>query len=256
MSGPLTVVPAIDLRGGHVVRLLEGRPEHETRYANDPASAARAFEAQGAARLHVVDLDGAIDNRPQPQVIETIVKAVRIPIEVGGGIRTVDDAARLVASGVERVIFGTVALKQPEVVQEGVKRFGARVAVALDARGGKVAVRGWQEVSEVDALELARRFATWGVARIQYTDVSRDGTLSGPNLEGTSAVARVSGLRVTAAGGVSTLDDLRRLASLVKDGVDEAIVGKALYEHRFTLEEALAVVSGAAAGNGSVDDAR
>jgi phosphoribosylformimino-5-aminoimidazole carboxamide ribotide isomerase len=256
MNARLTVVPAIDLRGGNVVRLLEGHPEHETRYATDPASVARDFEARGAVRLHVVDLDGAIDNHPQPQVIEAIVRAVRIPIEVGGGIRTVDQAERLVASGVERVIFGTVSLKQPEVVQESVRRLGARVAVALDARDGKVAVRGWQEVSAVDALELARQFAAWGVARIQYTDVSRDGTLSGPNLEGTAEVARVSGLRVTAAGGVSSLADLHRLTRLVKDGVDEAIVGKALYERRFTLEEALAVVADPTAADRSTDNAR
>ncbi len=256
MRARLTVVPAIDLRGGHVVRLLEGRPEHETRYATDAAAVARDFEGRGAARLHVVDLDGAIDSRPQPRVIETIIRAVRIPIEVGGGIRSVDDAARLVGLGVERVIFGTVALKQPAVVQEAVQRLGARVAVALDAREGKVAVRGWQEVSEVDALDLARRFATWGITRIQYTDVARDGTLSGPNLDGTAAVARESGLRVTAAGGVSTLDDLRRLMALVDVGVDEAITGKALYERRFTLEEALAVVADAAQAERSASRAR
>jgi phosphoribosylformimino-5-aminoimidazole carboxamide ribotide isomerase len=246
MSARLTIAPAIDLRAGRVVRLREGRPEAETRYAEDPAAQARAFDADGAERLHVVDLDGAIDGKPQTEAVAAITRAVRCPVEIGGGIRSVDDAARYLDLGVERVIFGTAALNAPEVVEAAVQRFGAAVAVALDARDGQVAVRGWQEVSTTRAIDLARRIASWGVARIQYTDVSRDGTLVGPNVEATAEIARVSGLRVTAAGGVSALDDLRRLAALAGLGVDEAIVGKALYERRFTLAEALAVVAQAA----------
>jgi phosphoribosylformimino-5-aminoimidazole carboxamide ribotide isomerase len=180
--------------------------------------------------------------------VASVRRAVRIPVEVGGGIRSVEDAAGYLTLGVERVIFGTAALRSPEIVQEAVRRFGFQVAVALDAKQGKVAVRGWQDVSATDALDLARRIASWGVARIQYTDVSRDGTLVGPNVDATADVARASGLRVTAAGGVSTLEDLRRLAALVAQGVDEAIVGKALYERRFTLAEALAAVAGEARG--------
>jgi phosphoribosylformimino-5-aminoimidazole carboxamide ribotide isomerase len=241
------VVPAIDLRGGRVVRLKEGRPEDETRYSSDPAAVAREFEAQGAERIHVVDLDGAIDGRPQPDVVAAVIDAVQIPIEVGGGIRSVEDASRYLARGADRVIFGTAALENPTAVAEAVSRFGAAVAVALDARGGKVAVRGWQKVSSEDAVEVARRIAGWGVARIQYTDVSRDGMLVGPNVEATAEVARAAGVRVTAAGGVSTLSDLTRLAGRLVDGIDEAIVGKALYERRFTLAEALAAVAGEAA---------
>ena len=238
------VVPAIDLRGGRVVRLREGRPEDETRYSSDPAAVAREFEALGAKRLHVVDLDGAIDGRPQPDVVAAIIDAVRIPIEVGGGIRSVEGASRYLARGADRVIFGTAALENPAAVEEAVARFGAAVAVALDARGGKVAVRGWQKVSGEDAVEVARRIASWGVVRIQYTDVSRDGMLVGPNVEATAEVARAASVRVTAAGGVSTLADLTHLAGCLADGIDEAIVGKALYERRFTLPEALAAVSG------------
>jgi phosphoribosylformimino-5-aminoimidazole carboxamide ribotide isomerase len=240
------VVPAIDLRSGRVVRLKEGRPEDETRYSSDPVAVARDFEAQGAQRIHVVDLDGAIDGRPQPDAVAAIIDAVRIPIEVGGGIRSVEGAGRYLARGADRVIFGTAALEDPAAVQGAVSRFGAAIAVALDARGGKVAVRGWQEVSGEDAVEVARRIAGWGVARIQYTDVSRDGMLVGPNVEATAEVARAAGVRVTAAGGVSTLDDLARLAARACDGIDEAIVGKALYERRFTMAEALATVAGEA----------
>jgi phosphoribosylformimino-5-aminoimidazole carboxamide ribotide isomerase len=239
----LVLSPAIDLRGGQVVRLTEGRADRETRYASDPAAVARDFEAQGAERLHVVDLDGALDGRPQTDVVAAVLKAVRLPVEIGGGIRTVDGAARYLGLGAERVIFGTAALRDPALVREAVRRFGAAaVAVGLDAKDGKVAVRGWQDVSDVLAVDLARQIATWGVTRLQYTDVSRDGTLVGPNLLATAEVARTSGLKVTAAGGVSRLDDLRALAALVDSGVDEAIIGKALYERRFTLGEALAAV--------------
>ena len=240
------VVPAIDLRGGRVVRLKEGRPEDETRYSNDPVAVARDFAAQGAQRLHVVDLDAAIDGKPQPDVVAAIIDAVRIPIEVGGGIRSAEGASRYLARGADRVIFGTAALENPAAVQEAVRRFGAAIAVALDARAGKVAVRGWKEVSGEDAVDVAQRIAGWGVARIQYTDVSRDGMLVGPNVEATAEVARAAGVRVTAAGGVSVLDDLARLAARLGDGIDEAIVGKALYERRFTLGEALAAVAGVA----------
>jgi phosphoribosylformimino-5-aminoimidazole carboxamide ribotide isomerase len=238
------VVPAIDLRAGRVVRLKEGRPEDETRYSSDPVAVAREFESQGAQRLHVVDLDGAIDGRPQPDVVAAIIDAVRIPIEVGGGIRSVEGASRYIARGADRVIFGTAALEDPATVKDAVSRFGAAVAVALDARDGKVATRGWQNVSSEDAVEVARRIASWGVARIQYTDVSRDGMLVGPNVEATAEVARAAGVRVTAAGGVSALADLTRLARHLTDGIDEAIVGKALYERRFTLPDAIAAVAG------------
>jgi phosphoribosylformimino-5-aminoimidazole carboxamide ribotide isomerase len=234
------VMPAIDLRGGRVVRLTQGALGDATVYAGDPAELARRFEQQGAARLHVVDLDAAIEGRPQHAALAAVVRAVRVPVEVGGGVRRLDDARRWRAAGAERVIFGTAAVNAPDVVRAASREWPGGVAVALDARDGRVAVAGWLEVTPLGALELAARVRAWGVPRVQYTDVSRDGTLSGPNLAAIEDLARGSGLRVTAAGGVSSLDDLRRLAALEACGVDEVIVGKALYEGRFTLGEARA----------------
>jgi phosphoribosylformimino-5-aminoimidazole carboxamide ribotide isomerase len=236
----MIVVPAVDLRGGQVVRLRQGQLQQETVYGADPAEAARRWEGEGAERLHVVDLDAAISGKPQFDAVESIIGAVSIPVEVGGGLRILEYAMRYRARGADRVIFGTAAVADPSVVQEAVRLWPESVAVALDARNGQVAVAGWKEVANVDALSLAARVRDWGVPRIQYTDVVRDGTLVGPNVAGIEQVAKTSGVRVTAAGGISTLDDLRRVGALAASGVDEVIVGKALYEGRFTLEEAKA----------------
>jgi phosphoribosylformimino-5-aminoimidazole carboxamide ribotide isomerase len=239
----MIIVPAIDLRGGKVVRLKQGRVQDETVYGSDPAEAARSWEAQGAERLHLVDLDAAIDNKPQPDVIEKIVKAVKIHLEIGGGLRTLEMAMRYREMGIDRVIFGTAALARPGVVQEAVRLWPASVAVALDVKDGKVAVAGWKETSTVDALDLAHQVKAWGVPRVQYTDVLRDGTLVGPNIAGTERLARETGLKVTASGGVSVKEDLTKLKPLEPLGVDEVIVGKALYDKRFTLAEAIAAVA-------------
>jgi len=242
------VVPAIDIRHGRVVRLHQGRPEEETAYGDDPAAAARRWEAEGAERLHLVDLDAAIDGRPQAEAVATVVGAVGIPVEVGGGLRTLDTARRYRDAGVERLIFGTAAVTAPEVVEEAAALWPEAVAVAIDARAGRVTVSGWTEDTELDALELAARAKGWGISRVQYTDVTRDGTLAGPNIEAIEEMARRSGLRVTAAGGISTLDDLARLSVLAEVGVDEVISGKALYDGRFTLAEARAALAAAAEG--------
>ena len=246
----MIVVPAIDLRAGRVVRLRQGRAEEETVYAGAPAEVARRFEAEGARRIHLVDLDAAMGGLAQGSAIETVVKAVAIPVELGGGVRTLEDAERLIALGVERVIFGTAAIARPEVVQAVLARVPAEaVAVAIDARDGRVAVSGWTEATDVSALELAATVEGWGVVRVQFTDVRRDGTLSGPNLEALEALGRSTSLRITAAGGVSDAADLARLAPLEAHGVDEVIVGKALYEGRLTLaaaREALASTGGRA----------
>jgi len=233
----MIVVPAIDVRGGKVVRLKQGRLQDEQVYGKDPVEAARRFEGEGAQRLHVVDLDAAIEGKPQPDVVEAIMGAVKIPVEVGGGLRTLENAMRYMQRGAQRVIFGTAVISDPGVVQEALLEFPEAVAVALDARNGRVTVGGWKEVTTVHAVTLAERVKSWGVRRIQYTDVVRDGTLLGPNVEATAELARVSGLQITAAGGISTLEDvksLRRASPLV----DEVVVGKALYEKRFTLQEA------------------
>jgi phosphoribosylformimino-5-aminoimidazole carboxamide ribotide isomerase len=232
------VVPAIDIRGGRVVRLRQGQLQEETVYGSDPAEAARRWEGQGAKRIHLVDLDAAIENRPQPEVIGAVIAAVKIPVEVGGGLRVLENAMRYREQGADRVIFGTAAVARPGVVQEAMRLWPEAVAVAIDARNGKVAVAGWNEITTVDALDLGTQVKGWGVLRIQYTDVVRDGTLVGPNFAGIEQMARATGLRITAAGGVSTLDDVIRLKTLVPLGVDEVVVGKALYESRFTLDEA------------------
>jgi phosphoribosylformimino-5-aminoimidazole carboxamide ribotide isomerase len=232
------VVPAIDVRGGKVVRLKRGRLQDEVVYGSDPADAARRWEAEGARRIHLVDLDAAIEGRLQADVVAAVIVAVKIPVEVGGGLRVLENAMRYREQGADRVIFGTAAVARPGVVQEAVRLWPEAVAVAVDAREGKVAVAGWNEVTTVDALDLAAQVKAWGVPRIQYTDVVRDGTLVGPNLAGIEQLARWAGLRITAAGGVSSLADLRALRELEPLGVDEAIVGKALYEGRFALTEA------------------
>jgi phosphoribosylformimino-5-aminoimidazole carboxamide ribotide isomerase len=217
----MIVVPAIDIRKGRVVRLVQGRAREETLYGVDPAEMARRWEAEGAERIHLVDLDAAIDGLQQPEAIGAVVAAVRIPVEVGGGIRTLEDAQRYRDLGAERVIFGTAAVSRPEVVQAAVSRWPEA-----------------NEITDVDALDLAATVESWGVVRVQYTDVRRDGTLIGPNLEALEALGRRTGLRITAAGGVSDIRDLVRLAELEPFGVDEAIVGKAIYEGRVSLSEA------------------
>ena len=235
----MIVVPAIDIRYGRVVRLKQGRLADETVYGIAPTLVARRWEEEGARRIHLVDLDAALESRPQREVIAEVIAAVNIPVEVGGGLRVLENAMRFRENGADRVIFGTAAVARPGVVQEAVRLWGDAVAVAIDAKNGKVAVAGWNEVSTVAALDLAATVASWGVRRIQYTDVVRDGTLVGPNFKGIEEIARASGLKVSAAGGVSTLVDLEQMRELEALGVDEVIVGKALYEKRFTLREAM-----------------
>jgi len=194
-----------------------------------------------------VDLDAAVSGKPQFDAIANVIDAVKIPVEVGGGLRVLEIAMRYRDRGADRVVFGTAAIADPGVVQEAARLWPQAVAVALDARNGKVAVAGWKEITRMDAVELARRVKGWGVSRIQYTDVMRDGTLSGPNLPGIETMAREAGLPITASGGVSVLDDLTRVAALEPLGVDEVIVGKALYEKRFTLGQAHQAMAEAAA---------
>jgi phosphoribosylformimino-5-aminoimidazole carboxamide ribotide isomerase len=235
----VTIIPAIDLRGGQVVRLRQGRASEQTAYGAAPADFARRWEGEGARRLHVVDLDAAFGQPPQAAAVASVIAAVAIPVEVGGGLRTVDDARRWLDGGADRVIFGSVAVREPEVVRAAAGAWPGAVAVAIDARDGVVAVDGWTRTEPLPAIELARRARAWGVTRVQYTDVSRDGSLDGLDLAPLERLARAAGLRVTAGGGVATLDDLRALRALEALGVDEVIVGRALYDGRFALAEAL-----------------
>ena len=236
----MLVIPAIDLKGGAVVRLHQGKPGQETRYAQDPISVACDWKKQGATWLHVVDLDGAFSGRPKHlALLQRMVSAIDVSIQFGGGLRTIPDIERALEVGAARVILGSLALTDPELVLETVERYGERIAVAIDGRGGKVSISGWQEDLEASPLELANRLKAAGVARIVYTDITRDGTLTGPNVEATKRMAQETGLAVIASGGVSALEDIRRLKPLQEVGVEGVIVGKALYEKRFTLTEAI-----------------
>lgn len=238
----MQLIPAIDLKNGRCVRLTEGRAESVKVYDRDPVEVARGYQSAGARLIHVVDLDGAFlhaaaGNR---EVIRQIAAEVNIPIEVGGGVRCLEDIRTLLSDiGARYVIVGTLAVEQPGVLDQAFAEFGESVIVGIDARGSEVAIRGWTDASRMDAFELARRVAGAGARRIIYTDIARDGRLEGPNLEMTAELARSSGLKVTASGGVSSLEDIARLRELEGDGVDSVIVGKALYEGRFTLQAAI-----------------
>ena len=241
-GGEMQIIPAIDLKNGHCVRLTEGRADSVKIYDRDPVEVARGYKRAGAELVHVVDLDGAFlhaasGNR---EIIRRIVTNAGIPIEVGGGVRSLEDIRSLLRDvGVSYVIVGTLAVEQPGVLGEAIAEFGEQVIVGIDARGREVATRGWTDATSVDAFELARRVADAGAKRIIYTDIARDGRLEGPNFEMTGELARRSGLKVTASGGVSSLEDIARLCELETAGVDAVIIGKALYEGRFTVEEAL-----------------
>ncbi|HEV3167793.1 MAG TPA: 1-(5-phosphoribosyl)-5-[(5-phosphoribosylamino)methylideneamino]imidazole-4-carboxamide isomerase [Isosphaeraceae bacterium] len=231
------VIPAIDLRGGRCVRLRQGDYDRETVFGDDPAAMAARWEAEGATLLHLVDLDGARDGRPvNVEAVEAILDRVKVPCQLGGGVR--DDAALdgWLATGVERVVVGTQALKDPDWFRAAARRYPERVVLGLDARDGRVATEGWLDVSSVEAVTLAEQFDDLPLAAVVYTDISRDGMLEGPNLAATEALARRLKTPVVASGGVSTLEDITRLAALPVAG---CIVGRALYEGRFRLREAI-----------------
>lgn len=238
-----TILPAVDLKGGKCVRLCQGRADDETVYGEDPAAQAREWVRQGAAWLHVVDLDGAFQGRPAHlDVIGQMVAAAGIPVECGGGLRTDADLDALLARGVRRAILGTRALERVEELAALAQRFGERLAVGIDARDGLVQVKGWTETSRTTAVELAARAAAAGVRTIIYTDTATDGMLRGPNFAGNAELCDAVGpdCRVIASGGITTADDIRRLRALGKANLAGAIVGKALYEGRTTLPDLLA----------------
>ena len=238
----MLIIPAIDLRHGKCVRLVQGRKADVTAYDLDPIAVAQAFEAEGAQMLHVVDLDGAFgEEQSSRNVAMRIIRSVTLPVQFGGGLRSTQDVEELITAGALRVVIGTLAAESPETLARLVERFGSRVVVGIDSRDGQVMTRGWEANGQITAVELARRIARIGVERIVYTDICRDGMLTGPNIEQTCLVARETGLKVTASGGISSLADLQRLVSVSECGVDSVIVGKALYEGRFTLKEALAI---------------
>jgi phosphoribosylformimino-5-aminoimidazole carboxamide ribotide isomerase len=245
------VIPAIDLQGGRCVRLTQGDFDRATVYGDDPPGIARRWEAAGASRIHVVDLDGAKAGRPlQLSIVAEIVKAVSVPIQLGGGMRTIVDIAAALAVGVDRVMIGTRAIEDPSFVDDALTRFGQRIGVGIDAREGRVAVRGWVDVSDVDTLDLARSMAKRGVTTIVYTDIARDGMLSGPNVDAMRRMAdAVPGVSVIASGGVGALGDVLELAD---SGVAGVIVGKAIYTGNVDLAEAIRKLT-ARKLNGSVE---
>ena len=235
----MTVYPAIDLRGGRCVRLVQGAFDRETVFGDDPVAMARRWQAEGARWLHVVDLDGARAGRPvQADLVAAICAAVAIPVQVGGGLRDGEAVARVLAGGAARAVLGTVAVRQPAVAAAICTAHPGRVAVGLDARDGRVRVSGWTEDAGAEPAAVAARMAALGAAAIIYTDIGRDGTEQGPDIAGTRAVARAAGIPVIASGGVGSVDHVRAVAQLAGDGVTGVIVGRALYSGAVALPDA------------------
>lgn len=240
----MRLYPAIDIQAGRCVRLRQGRMEEATVYGEDPAAMARRWVAEGAKVLHVVDLDGAREGRPQNvDEVLAIRRAVAVPLQVGGGLRSREAATTYLEAGIERVVLGTRAAVDAAFLAELCAAHPGRVAVGIDAQDGRVALKGWTEVIPLEAGELARRVQEVGAAAIIYTDIVRDGMLAGPNVEAIAALARGVTLPVIASGGVATLEDLRRLKALAPDGVEGVIVGTALYEETLSVAEALAALA-------------
>ncbi|MEC1523472.1 1-(5-phosphoribosyl)-5-[(5-phosphoribosylamino)methylideneamino]imidazole-4-carboxamide isomerase [Neobacillus niacini] len=233
----LTLYPAIDMRGGNCVRLLQGDYDKETIYGDSPFDMAKTFAADGAEWIHMVDLDGAKDGkRVNDRFVIEAAKQLNVNVQIGGGIRSEADILHYLENGITRVIIGSIAVSNPEFAIEMIQKYGKQIVVGIDAKNGYVATHGWLNTSEVKAVELSKRFADAGAETFIFTDIATDGTLSGPNIAAVCEMSRVTGKNVIASGGVSSLADLRALNA---EGVRGAIVGKALYENRFTLKEAL-----------------
>jgi phosphoribosylformimino-5-aminoimidazole carboxamide ribotide isomerase len=238
----MEVIPAIDLKDGRCVRLFQGDFDQETVFSDDPLAMALSWQEQGGHRLHLVDLDGAVQGKPvHLEVISAIVSTLDIPVQVGGGIRDLASADAWLEAGVDRVVIGTAAVNDPEMVKEVCRKHGGRrVVVSIDAKDGLVAVKGWKETSTVTVLDLARQMAGLGVERLLYTDIARDGALTGPDLATNTKLAKETGLAVLASGGVATVEHIREL---LPTGVEGVIVGRALYTGAVNLPEAVAAVA-------------
>jgi len=240
----MIIFPAIDLRGGKCVRLFKGDFSRETIFSDNPSAVAVKWEEMGAQYLHVVDLDGALQGETKNrEAIRSILGAVHIPMELGGGLRSLESIERALTGGIQRVILGSAAVENPLLVQEACHRFGDRIVVAIDARDGIVATQGWESSGNISALDFAKQMADYGVKTVIYTDISRDGTLSGLNLEGAIELSKVSGLRVVASGGVRSLEDIRAVKAHETDGIEGVIVGQAIYSGRLDLKKALRIAA-------------
>jgi phosphoribosylformimino-5-aminoimidazole carboxamide ribotide isomerase len=239
----MIIIPAIDLKEGKCVRLEQGLMEKATIYSEDPATTAKHWEAQGAELLHVVDLDGAFAGAPRnlPAII-AIRNAIKIPIEVGGGIRDLDTIRKLVSIGIDKIILGTAAIKDPSFVQASCSEFPGKIIVGIDAKDGLVAIKGWAEVTKVKAIDLAKQMQDHGVIAIIYTDIKRDGMLSGPNIEATRDLAKALHIPVIASGGVHTMKDVENLLAVRHAGITGVITGKAIYSGSLDLKEAITFI--------------
>ncbi len=236
----MILYPAIDLKGGHCVRLRRGDMRDATVFNHDPAAQARSFEAAGFPWLHIVDLDGAVAGHAvNAPAVTAILAAVRMPVQLGGGIRTLEQMSAWIDAGAARLVLGTVAVRDPAMVREACRRFPGRIAVGIDARGGRVAIEGWAKSGDMDAPTLARRCVDAGAAAIVYTDIDRDGMMQGVNVEATAILARAIAVPVIASGGVSSLDDIRALKAEAASGIAGAIIGRALYDGRMEPRAAL-----------------
>ncbi|MCR6546887.1 1-(5-phosphoribosyl)-5-[(5-phosphoribosylamino)methylideneamino]imidazole-4-carboxamide isomerase [Dehalobacterium formicoaceticum] len=241
----MLVIPAIDLRGGKCVRLIEGRLDQETIYSDDPAGMAQTFEQAGAERLHVVDLDGAFSGQMVNfDVIKKIVQGIKIPVQLGGGIRTMDSIDQLLDLGVSRVILGTAAISNLDLVQKSVEKYGGQIMVGIDSKNGQVAIEGWAETVGKTYLELGHEIRSLGITQVVFTDTRRDGTLQGPNLASSAELARTCDLEVIVSGGVSTIEDIRKIRQLKEPGIVGVIMGKALYAGKVDLKEAIKIGRG------------
>lgn len=237
----MEIIPAIDLRGGKVVRLVQGDPARETRYAEDPVEVAREWERRGARRLHVVDLDGALRGTPgHEELLASLLRAVAIPVQIGGGLRSLEAIQRVLDAGAAAAVLGTAAIRDAAFLEAACGRFPDRIAFGLDARGGLLSVAGWAEGTTLAAADAAARASHLPLAAVIYTDIARDGMLTGPDLDGLRAVARAVKCPVIASGGIGSADDIRALRALEPAGVSAAILGKALYDGRLSLADAMA----------------
>lgn len=239
----MLVVPAIDLRGGKCVRMKQGDPTTEVEYDDDPVERAQAFVDAGARRLHVIDLDGAFGSGENVAAVEQICKAVDVPVQMGGGLRTVKHAEDVFGAGVSEIILGTLLVEDERLARNIISRFAGKVIAGIDARGSQVAIHGWQERTPIDRDALVRRVAQWGVTRIIFTEIRRDGMGEGYDIEALNAVANAAAVKVTASGGARNIDDLRELKHSVPAAVDSCVVGSALYNGTIDLEAAIAAVA-------------
>jgi phosphoribosylformimino-5-aminoimidazole carboxamide ribotide isomerase len=239
----MLVIPAIDLKDGQCVRLLQGRKDAVTTYSNEPAKTAKRWESYGAKLLHIVDLDGAFTGRQTNlDAITKIRQSVKIPLQVGGGIRNIGNVMNLFSAGIDRIIIGTAAIEDPEFLTYACKNYPGKVLIGIDAKDGMVAIKGWEEVTSLSAKDLVRRLEIFGVAGIVYTDISRDGMLSGPNIDATRAIVEGVKIPVIASGGVSSVDDIKNLMKI--QNLWGAITGKAIYSGAMDLKEAIQIAEG------------